>query len=70
MKDQKQGVANKTLSRRRFLVGAATTAPAIASVVMLPGAANAVEATATKTADSKGYHLTPHILAYYKTTAL
>ena len=71
MKEQnKSDQDNKQLSRRRFLAGVASAAPAAAVVAMAPGAATAAPTTDTHEKDeSKGYHLTSHILAYYKSAA-
>lgn len=71
MKEQsKQNQDNKQLSRRKFLAGAASAAPAVAAVAMVPGAVSAApSADAHAPDEAKGYRLTSHILAYYKSAA-
>jgi hypothetical protein len=69
-KQNKPDQDNKQLSRRRFLSGVASAAPAAAVVAMAPGAATAEPAVdAHDQGDAKGYRLTSHILAYYKSAA-
>jgi hypothetical protein len=65
-KDKKYSLDHK---RRRFLRDTAATGAGIAVAVTLPGLASAEDpADVEHTADSqKGYRLTPHIAAYYKT---
>jgi len=71
MKEQnKPDQDNKQLSRRQFLAGVASAAPAAAVIAMAPGTANAAPAVDTHDKDeAKGYRLTSHILAYYKSAA-
>jgi hypothetical protein len=57
------------LSRRRFLTGVAGAAPTVAAVAVAPRAAVAAPTTDEPTQDGKGYRLTPHVMAYYKTAA-
>lgn len=66
----KQQQHNKQLSRRRFLAGVASVAPTAAVVAAVPGSATAVQLDEHGAAETaKGYRLTPHILAYYKSAA-
>lgn len=57
--------------RREFLRVTATTGAGLVVSAALPGLASAVpgEAPSTDSDIQKGYRLTPHIAAYYKTTA-
>ena len=56
--------------RREFLRVTATTGAGLAVAAALPGLASAVsdEAPSSGSDIQKGYRLTPHIAAYYKTT--
>jgi len=65
--------AQPQTARRKFLLGATlASAGAVAAVVAGGNATDIVEAatTETKTAKSKGYHMTPHIAQYYETTKI
>ncbi|MEJ2641600.1 MAG: hypothetical protein P8010_18690 [Desulfosarcinaceae bacterium] len=57
--------------RRRFLRDAAMAGAGVAAAVSLPGLAAKSEPEETEPSDQakrqKGYRLTPHIAAYYKT---
>jgi hypothetical protein len=66
-KDKKQALAT---DRRKFLRGSLVTGVGVAAAAVLPGTVLAVESdVATKEEGQKGYHLTQHILDYYKTMA-
>ncbi|MCG8041960.1 MAG: hypothetical protein AB2729_05340 [Candidatus Thiodiazotropha taylori] len=56
--------------RRAFLRGTAGAGVGVAALAALPGltAASVEEASEEKSESQKGYRLTPHIAAYYKTT--
>lgn len=69
-KQDKQQHQHTQLDRRQFLSGVASAAPAAAIVAAAPGAAVAAPADEpTGGEPSKGYRLTSHILAYYKSAA-
>lgn len=58
------------LSRRAFLQGSVATGASVAIAASVPGVA--VSSTSEDVDDSKkneGYHLTQHIVDYYKSTA-
>ena len=71
MKEQDKQQHHQTqLGRRQFLAGVAGAVPATAVVATLPGAVMAAPADEPMGKEaSKGYRLTPHILAYYKSAA-
>ncbi|MBV2093161.1 MAG: formate dehydrogenase [Candidatus Thiodiazotropha sp. (ex Ctena orbiculata)] len=56
--------------RRAFLRGTAGAGVGVAALAALPGltAASVEEASEDQSESQKGYRLTPHIAAYYKTT--
>ncbi|MCG8488622.1 MAG: hypothetical protein MI756_14205 [Chromatiales bacterium] len=56
--------------RRAFLRGTAGAGVGVAAIATLPGltAASLEESSENKSEQQKGYRLTPHIAAYYKTT--
>lgn len=60
---------DNTISRRGFLAGVASAAPAVAAVAVAPKAAVAAPTTEAPEQQGKGYRLTPHVMAYYKTAA-
>ena len=67
-KERKQTLDPK---RRAFLRGTATAGVGAAVAVSLPGLTTASvedEASADASKAKKGYRLTPHIAAYYKST--
>lgn len=67
MKKEQQSPDQK---RRRFLRNTATAGAGIAAAVTLPGLANTTgpdEQVPDEAKSQKGYRLTPHIAAYYKT---
>ena len=68
----KQNDTQTNLSRRTFLRGTVLTSAGAAVATALPGVA--VSGTAEETVSEpgskhKGYHLTQHIVDYYKTAA-
>ena len=56
-------------NRRKFLRKSATAGAGIAVAASLPGLAESTEEPSSSSGSSsqKGYRLTPHIAAYYKT---
>ena len=56
-------------NRRKFLRHSATTGAGIAIAASLPGLATSEtdEGATSEPSSQKGYRLTPHIAAYYKT---
>ena len=64
-KDQKQ---LDDAGRRSFLRGSATAGAGAAVAAAVPGLASAAD-EAEVDDEKKGYRLTDHIIAYYKTTA-
>jgi hypothetical protein len=65
--DKKQALAT---DRRKFLRGSLMTGMGVAAAATLPGTVLAAESeVAPKEEGQKGYHLTQHILDYYKTMA-
>lgn len=56
------------VGRRSFLRGSAAAGAGAAVVAAVPGAASADDETQVDD-EKKGYRLTDHIIAYYKTTA-
>ena len=54
--------------RRSFLRGSATAGAGAAVAAVVPGMASAAEEPRIDD-EKKGYRLTDHIIAYYKTTA-
>lgn len=66
-KDNKQALAT---DRRKFLRGSLVTGMSVAAAAALPGTVLAVERDAAiKEEGQRGYHLTQHILDYYRTMA-
>jgi hypothetical protein len=63
-KDQKQ---LHDAGRRNFLRGSARVGTVAAVVAAVPGTASAADEAQLDT-EKKGYRLTNHIVAYYKTT--
>lgn len=64
-KDQRQ---IDDAGRRSFLRGSATVGAGAAVAATVPGIASAADEPAVDD-EKKGYRLTNHIIAYYKTTA-
>ena len=67
---KKQSTNTPDTKRRAFLRGTAGAGVGVAVAVTLPGltTASVEEASEEKAESQKGYRLTPHIAAYYKTT--
>ncbi|MCU7906537.1 MAG: formate dehydrogenase [Candidatus Thiodiazotropha sp. (ex Epidulcina cf. delphinae)] len=67
---KKQPKQSADPKRRAFLRGAAGAGVGAAVAVSLPGltTASTEEASSDGAKPQKGYRLTPHIAAYYKTT--
>ncbi len=57
--------------RRQFIKGSLATGVGIATAAVLPGTLVAAgqEGSPDEPKAQKGYHLTPHIIEYYKTMA-
>ncbi|MCU7918598.1 MAG: formate dehydrogenase [Candidatus Thiodiazotropha sp. (ex Dulcina madagascariensis)] len=66
MKKRPEQSANP--KRRAFLRGAAGAGVGAAVAVSLPGLASTEETAGDDSKPQKGYRLTPHIAAYYKST--
>jgi L-aminopeptidase/D-esterase-like protein len=68
MKNKSRQTPDK--QRRAFLRGSAGAGVGMAAMATLPGltAASVEEAVEDNSEAQKGYRLTPHIAAYYKTT--
>jgi hypothetical protein len=67
IKDNKQA---QEISRREFVKGSLATTVGVAVAATLPASVIAEqEITAVKPKQQKGYHLTDHILDYYKSAA-
>ncbi|MCW8889605.1 MAG: twin-arginine translocation signal domain-containing protein [Sedimenticola sp.] len=65
--DKKQMPVN---GRRKFLRGSLMTGMGVAAAATIPGTVLASESDPSVTKEEqKGYHLTKHILDYYKTMA-
>ncbi len=64
--DIKQGVDKQ---RREFMRDSLSTSVAVAVAASLPATALAVEETTTEVKKQQGYHLTSHILEYYRSAA-
>ncbi len=67
----KQIKTHPNLSRRTFLRGTVLTSTGAAVAAAVPGVAMAsvTEAETEPNSKHKGYHLTQHIVDYYKTAA-
>ena len=64
-KNRKQDVTG----RRKFLRDSAAVSAGAAVAAAAPGLALADEETADTVSGHKGYRLTPHVAAYYKTVS-
>ncbi|AKH20486.1 twin-arginine translocation signal domain-containing protein [Sedimenticola thiotaurini] len=60
---------NPDADRRRFIKDSLVTGVGIATATVLPGTLMAAgqDGSAGEPKAQKGYHLTPHIIEYYKT---
>ena len=57
------------LKRRKFLRGSLATGAGVAAVAVAPGQAMAEATREEESKENKGYRLTEHVLAYYKSAA-
>lgn len=62
---------NLNSERREFIKGSLVTGVGVATAAVLPGTLMAAEPEGSpeRPKAQQGYHLTPHIIQYYKTTA-
>jgi hypothetical protein len=58
----------KTTNRRKFLLAAGLGGAGAAAAVVTASKTKAVSGAAPATGETSGYHLSEHILKYYKTT--
>jgi len=65
-KDMKQSVDTK---RREFMRDSISASVGVAVAASVPGSALALEEEPTAVKKQQGYHLTNHILDYYKSAA-
>ena len=65
-KDMKQSVDTK---RRQFMRDSISASVSVAVAASVPGSALALEEESTEIKQQQGYHLTNHILDYYKSAA-
>ena len=69
MKEKNEG-KRADLKRREFLRGSAAAGVGVAAAALLPGEASAGAAEPEGSAsESRGYRLTEHVMAYYKSAA-
>lgn len=65
-KDMQQAVDTQ---RREFVRGSISASVGVAAVASVPGSVLAVEEEISVVKKQQGYHLSNHILEYYKSTA-
>ena len=65
-KDMKQSVDTK---RRKFMCDSISASVSVAVVASVPGSVVAIEEETPEIKQQQGYHLSNHILDYYKSAA-